>query len=328
MPLARPLRLAQGRRPGQKKGMSDSDQGFSDSARPVRARRSVLYVPASNGRAMEKAAGLPCDSIIFDLEDAVDPSQKQPARQALLNWFRDRPSTGAEVVIRINAPSSPWGKADLDTVCACRPDAMLLPKVREAADIMHAEDLLAGRDMPGGLRLWAMIETPQAIAQCMDIAACAQRSGSRLDCLVVGTNDLAKDTGVRPAPDRRYLVSWLMQMILAARSFGLDALDGVYNDIRDDTGFQAECEQGRAMGFDGKTLVHPAQIDAANRIFGADPDELAAAQAIVAAFSESQNTGKGVITVEGRMVERLHLRQAQALLAKAAMPSHRKGTEK
>ncbi len=287
-----------------------------------RPRRSVLYVPASNRRALAKVTSLPCDAIIVDLEDAVGPDEKQPGRDALADWFGDARPAGRECVVRINALTFEWGPADLDAACDCQPDAILLPKVETADDIRRVEADLNERSMPTALRLWAMIETPLAIANAVAIAATAGQPGSRLDCLVAGTNDLAKDTGVALLPGRPHLSVWLMQMVLAARAVGIDAIDGVYNDFRDRQGFERECADGKAMGFDGKTLIHPGQIETANRIFGFSEDEVATARAIVAAFARPENAGRGVIQMDGRMVERLHLHQAEALLAKATLQNH------
>ena len=284
--------------------------------RPVRARRSVLYVPASNARAMQKIAGLDCDAVIFDLEDAVGPDDKVPARTALQDWFSQYQVDDKENVIRINALVSDWGPDDLEMAARVHPDAVLLPKVNRAGDILEAEAILD--DLGSGTRLWAMIETPRAIADAVAIAETGNRPDSRLDCLVAGTNDLAKDTGIVLPGGRPFMQPWLMQIILAARLAGLDALDGVYNDFRDAEGHRTECETARLMGFDGKTLIHPSQIDAANVAFAPGAAEIAEAQAIVEAFSAPQNSGKGVIQIDGAMVERLHLEQAERLLAKVA----------
>ena len=292
--------------------------------RPVRLRRSVLSVPAINARALEKTHGLDCDAVIFDLEDSVAPEKKAEARDNLRRFFRDTPLAGRECIIRINAPSSEFGADDIDLVLECQPDAVLLPKVDEPQDVVAVADLLAERYAPESLRIWAMIETPRAILNVAAIAESGRTPGARLDCLVVGLNDLRKDTGVLPEPGRTYLVPWLMQVVVAVRAYGLDALDSVSNDFRDLAAFDAECVQGRAMGFDGKMLIHPAQIDAANRRFGPDDAAVAEARAIIAAFADPAAAGLGVINLNGRMVERLHLAQAERLVEKAAMISLRK----
>ncbi len=291
----------------------------SQAGRPIRARRSVLYLPASNARALEKAKDLACDSLIFDLEDAVGPNDKAMARQALKVWFENRPSGGVEHVIRINALASEWGPDDLEMAILCQPDAVLLPKVERIGDLLEA---IAIVDEHGAdIRIWAMIETPRAVADVVTIAESGDAHGDRLDCLVVGSNDLSKDTGIPLPQGRAYMQSWLMQIVLAARVAGLDALDGVYNDFRDAEGFETECRTARLMGFDGKTLIHPSQIGPANTAFGASQEDIAAARAIIAAFSDPQNDGKGVIQINGKMIERLHLEQARKLLARATGPA-------
>ena len=299
--------------------MTNAQDNTGKHARPIRARRSVLYVPANNARAMEKAENLSCDAVIFDLEDAVGPDDKETARQALSEWFTASGNDRKEFVIRINALTSPWGQDDLEAACACRPSAILLPKVNGAGDIGDIDALLAERNTDAGLRLWAMMETPRGIADAIAIADTGLESGSRLDCLVIGTNDLAKETGVALPDGRRFMTSWLMQIVLAARAAGLDALDGVYNNFRDMEGFRAECTEARLMGFDGKTLIHPSQIEPANAAFGVSKQAIADAREIAEAFAMPENRGKGVIRINGRMVERLHLEQAEKLLKKAAM---------
>jgi citrate lyase subunit beta/citryl-CoA lyase len=286
-------------------------------SKSFRPRRSVLYVPASNEKALAKAPTLACDVVVIDLEDAVAPSAKDDARARLAGVFAGRRQGGPDLVVRVNALSSPWGADDLATAAACMPDAILLPKVDGPKDVLAADDLLDSLDAEPAIRLWAMIETPKGMLNLGPIAELGRDAAARLACLVAGTNDLVKETGVRMTPDRRWLVPWLQQIVLAARAGGLDALDGVSNDFRDLDAFARECDQGRAMGFDGKTLIHPAQVDPANRAFSPSPDEIAEANAIVAAFALPDNAGKGVIQIDGRMVERLHLAQAQRLLSRA-----------
>lgn len=291
--------------------------------RPVRPRRSVLYVPASHPRALEKAAGLDADALIFDLEDAVAPEAKTQAREALRRHLagrrREDVPGAAERVIRINALSSEWGTEDLLAARACRPDAIVLPKVDGPQDIAAACEALDETDAPPCLRIWAMIETPLALMNLAAIGADAADPQARLDCLVVGSNDLVKALGLRPQAGRPHLSALLMPIVAAARAHGLDVLDGVYNSYRDAAGFLGECRQGRAMGFDGKTLIHPAQIAAANTAFGIGEEERKDAEAIVAAFARPDNAGKGVVAMDGRMVERLHLDAAERTLAKAAL---------
>jgi Citrate lyase beta subunit len=287
-------------------------------ARPPRPRRSVLYVSAANPRAMEKARTLSADAIVFDLEDSVAPSEKEAARERLRAYFAEGPlGRGREAVIRINALAGPWGGEDLLAARACRPDAILIPKVDEPDDVTSVADVLSETDAPDTLRLWAMIETPRGVMNAGLIARAARGPASRLDCFVTGTNDLVKETGVDLQPGRTYLTPWLMQIVLAARAYRLDVIDGVYNDFRDAGGFLAECREGRAMGFDGKSLIHPAQIEPVNAAFGIDPARLAEAREIVAAFARPENAGAGVINLNGRMVERLHAEMAAALIEKA-----------
>jgi len=291
--------------------------------RPARPRRSVLYVPASNERALAKVAALSCDAVIVDLEDAVAPQAKAAAREAMRAFVAGRPSGGPEIAVRINPLASPWGTDDLLAARAARPDAILLPKVEGPRDILDADDALDETDAPPQLALWAMIETPRAVLNLGALAELARDAAARLCCFVAGTNDLVKETGVRATPDRRYLSPWLMQIVLCARAAGIDALDGVGNDFRDLDAFARECAEGRNMGFDGKTLIHPAQIEPANRAFSPDAEEVAEARAVVAAFAAPENAGKGVIRIDGRMVERLHLAQAERLLARAGEPGPR-----
>lgn len=279
-----------------------------------RRRRSVLYVPASNDKALAKIASLSCDAVIFDLEDAVAPEEKNAARDRLRSYFADNSSARTERVIRINALASDWGQDDLETAIACGPDAILLPKVESPRDVEAATAASSSATLP---RLWAMVETPRAILNLPALADLGPQVTNTVDCFVVGTNDLVKETGVRLTSERRALMPWLMQIVVAARAGGIDILDGVYNDFRDQEGFAAECAAGVEMGFDGKTLIHPGQIDAANRAFSPDEATLAEARAVVAAFALPQNAGKGVISVGGRMVERLHLAVAEKVLAKA-----------
>jgi citrate lyase subunit beta/citryl-CoA lyase len=284
-----------------------------------RPRRSVLYVPASSEKALAKIGQLACDAVIVDLEDAVAPEQKATARTRLAGIFSDRPTgsgmSRCEMIVRINPLSGEWGSDDLAAAIACAPDAILLPKVDTARDILEAGDALDDAPAPDGTRLWAMIETPKALLNIGAIAELGRDPASRLACFVAGTNDLAKETGVF---DRRHMAPWLMQMVLAARAGGLDLLDGVYNDFRDADGFGRECAEAASMGFDGKTLIHPAQVEAANRAFSPSQAARKEARAVVDAFARSENAGRGVIALDGKMVERLHLAQAEKLLAKAA----------
>lgn len=302
--------------------MSQSASQTSPS-RPARLRRSVLSVPAINRRALDKLSSLDCDAVIFDLEDSVSPEKKAEARENLRAFFAASLLPGKERIIRINALSSNFGADDLALVLALGPDAVLLPKVDEPQDVMLVGDRLAEADAPEDLRIWAMIETPRGILNAAAIAEAGRTSGSRLDCLVVGLNDLRKETGVLPQPGRAYLVPWLMQVVLAVSAYGLEAIDSVLNDFKDAEAFEAECSQGRSMGFAGKMLIHPSQIEAANRHFGPDATAIAEAEAIIAAFAEPGADALNVVNLGGRMVERLHLVQAERLVHKARLIAQR-----
>lgn len=281
-----------------------------------RPRRSVLYVPASNSKALAKAVSLPADVIIFDLEDAVAPDAKEEAREALRDYFLSNPAGKAERVIRINHISSEWGTEDLLAARACKPDAILLPKVENLQDITGVTEVLEETDASHNVRLWAMIETARGILNADEIAELGLRSAARLDCFVIGTNDIAKETGTSLTKGRVHFTPWLMQILLSAKAGKLDIIDGVYNDFSDSDGFAVECTQAAQMGFDGKTLIHPAQIDPANAAFTPDASAIAEAQSIVEAFALSENANKGAISLQGKMVERMHLETANKLLAK------------
>jgi citrate lyase subunit beta/citryl-CoA lyase len=286
--------------------------------RPLRLRRSVLYVPASNEKAVAKSQALACDAVIYDLEDAVAPAAKEEARERLRDHFKANPQSGHERVIRINALTGEFGPEDFLAARACKPDAILIPKVDVPRDIADVADMLTETDAADAIRLWAMMETPKAILNAGRIAEWGETPGSRLDCLVVGANDLAKDLRL-PGPSRAVLKPLLMQLIVAARASGLDVIDAVFNAFRDEEGFAAESVEAAEMGFDGKTLIHPVQIEAANHAFGILPEREAVAASIVAAFDLPENRQVGVIDLDGRMVERLHLEDARRTLALAAL---------
>ena len=283
---------------------------------PARLRRSVLYVPASNERALAKFASLDADTVVFDLEDAVVPEAKAAARERLGAIFSARQPGGPELVVRVNAASTDWCADDLAAACQWEPDGVLLPKVDTPRDLLEAGVVLDDGFAPDTVRLWAMIETPKALLNIGAIAELGRDPASRLACLVAGTNDLVRETGI--SDDRRYLMPWLMQMVLAARAGGLAVLDGVRNDFSDAAAFAAECAEAAAMGFDGKTVIHPSQVGPANAAFSPSEAALAEARAIVEAFARPENAGQGAIARGGRMIERLHLSQAEALLARAA----------
>lgn len=297
---------------------------INDSTRGVLPRRSALSVPAINRRALEKALTLDCDVVIFDLEDSVAPSMKQQARDNLRQFWHQASQSHSETVIRINGAGSEFHEDDLALALGCRPGAILLPKVGSPQDVTTAEAALERAGAGPELRLWAMIETPDGILGAAAIAATARAPSSRLDCLVLGLNDLRKDTGVADLPGRPWLVPWLMQTVLAARAGGIDVIDSVFNNFRDIQALEDECRQGRDMGFDGKMLIHPAQIDIANRYFGPDAAALQQAQEIVAAFAAPDAENANVINMNGIMIERLHAVQAGRLIRKAQTINARK----
>ncbi len=281
----------------------------------IRPRRSVLYMPGSNARALEKAKSLAADSVILDLEDAVAPDAKENARRQVCDAVKAGGYGHRELVIRINALDTPWGAADLAAAAAAAPDAVLLPKPGAGADIIRASEALAKAGAPDKTRLWAMIETPLAILNVAEIAAASRRPGARLTCFVLGLNDLVKETRADLSVNRRPALYWLSATVTAARAYGLDVLDGVYNNFKDADGFKRECVLGRRLGFDGKTLIHPDQVAMANEVFAPPEAEVAFARKIIAAFALPENKGKGVITVEGRMVELLHAETARRTVA-------------
>ena len=287
---------------------------------PFRFRRSVLSVPASNQRALEKIRTLDCDAVIFDLEDSVAPEKKAEARENLRRLFKDNPLQGVERVVRINALDTQFGKADMDLAVEISPDVVLVPKVEQVAQIQSVADILSEAGAPDDLAIWAMIETPKGILNASVIGA----ADERLQCFVVGLNDLRKETGVLSQPGRGYLVPWLMQIVLAGRAHGIDIIDSVFNDFRDTEALEAECRQGRVMGFSGKMLIHPAQIEPANRHFGPDPEAVKDAETIIAAFAKPEARHLNVINLNGQMVERLHLVEAEKLVAKAKFLTERK----
>ncbi|WP_372423946.1 HpcH/HpaI aldolase/citrate lyase family protein [Salinarimonas chemoclinalis] len=284
---------------------------------PIRPRRSALYMPGSNARALEKAKSLDTDVLLLDLEDSVAPDAKEAARGRVWEAVHAGGFGHREVVVRINGLDTPWAEEDLKAAAACRPAAVLVPKVSAPEDLGRVGARLDALGAPHGTRIWAMIETPAAILHVAQIAAAARDPLNRLACFVMGTNDLAKDTRARLLPGRAAMLPWLMQALAAARAEGLDILDGVFNGLDDADGFEAECAQGRDMGFDGKTLIHPRQLEPANRLFAPDADEVARARAIIAAFEAPENAGRGAIALDGRMVERLHAEMARRTVALA-----------
>jgi citrate lyase subunit beta/citryl-CoA lyase len=277
----------------------------------IRPRRSVLYMPGSNARALEKAKTLPADAVILDLEDSVAPDAKEAARDQVVAAVKAGGFGRREVVIRVNGVDTPWHAEDLRAAAHAAPDAILVPKVAnpETLELIGRRMLDMGTDHR--THVWAMIETPLAIFNILAIAAEAKDSESRLTVFVMGTNDLAKETRARLVPGRAPMLAWLSTCVAAARQYGVEILDGVYNDIGNADGFAAECRQGVEFGFDGKTLIHPSQIEPCNAAFSPSADEVAQARKIIAAFDLPENRNKGVVSLDGRMVERLHAEMAR-----------------
>ena len=281
----------------------------------IRPRRSVLYMPGANDRALEKARSLPADALILDLEDSVAPEAKSQARDKVVQAVKSGGYGARELIIRVNALDTPWGADDLKAAASVAADAILVPKVSRPGDMVSAAKLLKAQGAPAQTRLWAMMETPLAILNARDIASVAGDAEQRFSCLVLGTNDLIKESRARALGGRFAIIPWLAMSVLAARSFGLDVIDGVYNDFKDEAGFRAECEQGRTLGMDGKTLIHPSQIEPCNQVFSPSDEEVQWSRKVIQAFALPEHKGKGVITVEGRMVERLHLVMAERVVA-------------
>jgi citrate lyase subunit beta/citryl-CoA lyase len=280
-----------------------------------RPRRSVLYVPGSNLRAQEKAKTLPVDAIVFDLEDSVADDVKPQARENVIAVIQAGNFGPREVVMRVNAARTEFFEEDMAAAVKARPDAVLLSKVESTAEIFAAERHLRGRPETQGIALWAMVETARGLIDIAEIAASARKpEGHRLRGLVLGTNDIVRETAVKSGGDRVPVVPWLSMAVLAARAEKLFVLDGVYNDFQNTKGFEAECAQGRALGMDGKTIIHPNQVAAANRYFTPSEAEVTEAREIMAAFAKPENKDKGVIALNGRMVERLHAKIAERTL--------------
>ena len=280
----------------------------------VRPRRSVLYMPGANTRALEKARSLPADALIFDLEDAVAPEAKEAARTNVVLAAESKAYGKREIAIRCNGFGTEWFEGDVAAIAQSGADAILVPKVESAAQVTHVVSLLDTAGAPPEMAVWAMMETPKGILRAEEIAG----AHPRLSLFVMGTNDLVKDMRARHTPMRLPMVTALGIGMLAARAYGLTVLDGVYNDIQDSDGFRAVCQQGLEMGFDGKTLIHPSQIAPCNEVFAPSAAELDMAGKIVAAFKQAQAEGKAVVTVDGRMIENLHVEQAERALALAS----------
>lgn len=283
----------------------------SNQARP---RRSVLYMPGSNARALEKAKTLPADALILDLEDAVAPDMKATARDQVCAAVQAGGYGGRELIIRTNSLDTPWGRDDVIAAAKAGPDAVLLPKVESAEQVRTVDSLLREYGAPATTAIWCMMETPKGILHAEGIAAASPRLGA----LVMGTSDLVKDLNAQHTAMRLPVITALGLCLLAARAYGLAVLDGVYLDLDDDAGFEASCRQGLELGFDGKTLIHPKTIAAANRVFAPTPEQVAHAHKIIAAFEAAMGEGKAVVLVDGKLVENLHVEQAKKLAALAA----------
>lgn len=292
---------------------------MTTSGNALRPRRSVLYMPGANERALEKAKTLPADALILDLEDAVAPDAKAAARDRVCAAAASGEYGHREVTIRVNGLDTPWHADDLRAAAQAGPDAVVVPKVNSAAEVHAIERGLAAAGAPDRTAIWAMVETPVAMLHAEEIA----RASERLTVLVMGTNDLAKELHAEHVPGRAPLLGGLSLCLLAARATGRVILDGVYNDVADLAGFEAECVQGRQFGFDGKTLIHPGQLEPCNRVFAPSPDEVDRSRRIIEAFQQARAEGRGVVTVDGRMIENLHVDNAHRVLALAeAISAH------
>jgi citrate lyase subunit beta/citryl-CoA lyase len=279
----------------------------------LRLRRSLLFVPGSNPRALEKARALPADGLIFDLEDAVAPMAKEEARTAIMAALATGGYGGRELVLRVNALDTPWGHGDLAAAATMPIDAVLLPKVENADRVRLAAALLDALGAPPERAVWCMLETPLGVLDARPIAA----ASPRLAALVLGSSDLTKDLHAAHTRDRLPLLTALQLALLAARAYGLAALDGVHLDLSDNEGFALACRQGRELGFDGKTLIHPKQIEAANTAFAPSAEEVVWSRRIIAAYAEAERSGKGVVLVDGKLIENLHVDNARRVVAVA-----------
>lgn len=285
----------------------------SEGSVAQRPRRSVLYMPGSNARALEKAKNLPADALILDLEDAVAPDAKAEARDQVCDAVKSGGYGGREMIIRVNGVDTPWGDDDLKAAAAAGADAILLPKVESARMVQDAEQKIVAAGAPKATALWCMMETPRGILRAEEIAA----SSERLACFVMGTSDLTKDLHALHTPARTPMLTSLAICLLAARAEGLAILDGVYLDLKDEVGFRAACLQGLELGFDGKTLIHPSQVGPTNEVFGPSDEEVDLSRRIIDAFAEADAAGKAVVVVDGKLVENLHVENAQRIVGLA-----------
>lgn len=280
-----------------------------------RPRRSVLYMPGTKQRALEKGKELQVDAIIFDLEDAVAPDMKELARTQVSEAVSAGGYGNRELIIRINGLTTSWFEEDLKAAASAGPDAILVPKVSSADDVAQVRQTLKACGASADIALWAMMETPLAMLKALEIASTGPAKDYPLECFVMGTNDLAKETGAVLKAGREPMLAWLSTCIAAGRAFDIDIIDGVYNDFKDEVGFIAECEQGRDLGMDGKTLIHPGQLAPSNEVFSPSPQAVEWAHKIIDAFEQPENQGKGAITVDGKMVELLHAEMAKRTVA-------------
>lgn len=280
----------------------------------LRPRRSALFIPGSNERALEKSRSIAADVLIFDLEDSVAPDRKDQAREAVAALVSQMTTGRREIVVRINGLDTPWIARDIAAIVAAKPDAILVPKLSRTDDVRRTRTALAAARAPKTLNLWAMIETAAAVLNASAIGAIAAMPAPPITCYVAGTNDLAAELGGAVRRGRATMLPHLAQVVLAARAHGLAVLDGTFNNLDDDAALSEECRQGRDLGMDGKTLIHPNQVPIANAAFGPSPQELLWARKVIEAFAAPSNAGKGVTTVDGRMVERLDERLARRTL--------------
>ena len=281
----------------------------------IRARRSLLFMPGSNERAHDKGRNLPADGLILDLEDSVAPEAKALARDQIARSIATGGFGRREILIRSNGLDTPWWADDLAMAGQARPDGILVPKVSSAADLKVIADTLSDLGADPAIRVWAMIETARAVLHAEELAAASRDGNLRLAGFVFGPNDISRETRIRMLPGRAAMIPMITHCILAARAHGLEILDGPYSDFGNVNGFAAECAQARDLGFDGKTLIHPGQIDACNAIFTPPPEEVARARAIIAAFERPENATRGAIQIDGQMVERLHADMARRTIA-------------
>lgn len=279
----------------------------------VRPRRSMLYMPGSNTRALEKGRSLPADALILDLEDAVAPDSKTEARANIVAALAEGGYGRREIIVRVNGLDTDWGANDIAAIAATGPDAILLPKVESAAMVQDAAERMATAGASENVSIMCMMETPLGILNAQEIAA----ASPRLSCLVMGTSDLVKDLHAAHTPERLPVLTSLSLVILAARAYGLAVVDGVHLDLQDDDGFAAQCQQGKELGFDGKTLIHPKTLAATNEIFAPSADEISEAHRVIDAHAEATAEGKGVVVLDGKLIENLHVENAKRVVATA-----------